>query len=87
MRDLRIGSRVIELNALLAGKVKAFALVSGETPDKQNAETIIKALPRILEMTEAYDFPFIAKVHKNSSVELWKTELMIHKGIQFKHRK
>lgn len=87
MRDLRIGKRLIEFNALLTGRVKAFALVSGEMPDKRNAETIIKALPKIFEMIEANNFPFIAKVQKNSTVELWKKELMIHKGIQFKRRK
>jgi hypothetical protein len=87
MRDLRIGSRVLELNALLTGGVKAFALVAGEVPDKRNAEIVVKALPKILDVIAENDFPFIAKVHKNGSVELWKTELMIHKGIQFKRRK
>ena len=87
MRDLRIGKRVIEFNALLTARVKAFALVSGEIPDMQNAETIIKALPKIFDMIEANDFPFIAKVQKNSTVELWKKDLMIHKGVQFKRRK
>jgi hypothetical protein len=87
MRDLRIGQHVIELNALLTSKVKAFGLVSSELTDKQNAEIIIKALPKIFDMIEANDFPFIAKVQKNSSVELWKKELMMHKGIQFKRLK
>jgi hypothetical protein len=87
MRDLRIGTRLIELNALLSGRVKAFALVSGEQPDKRNAETVIKAIPRILDMIESHNFPFIAKIQKTGAVELWKTKLMPHKGVQFKKRK
>jgi len=84
MRDLRIGKRIIELNALLVGGVKAFALVSGEMSDAQNAAIIVRALPKVFDMVEANDFPFIAKIQKNGSVELWKTELMVHKGIQLK---
>jgi|GEM_PF-4787531 len=86
MRDLNIGKRVIELNALLSSNVKAFALISGEQQDKRSAEVLIKALPKILNMIESHDFAFIAKVHKNSDVELWRKELMPHKGIQFRRR-
>lgn len=86
MRDLHIGMRVIELNALLSSNVKAFALISGEQPDKRSAEVLITALPKILDMIESHDFPFIAKVHKNGDVELWRKELMPHKGIQFRSR-
>src|SRR5688500_9524121 len=64
MRDFRIGRRVIELNALLSSRVKAFALISGDQQDKQSAETLIKAMPKILEMIETNHFPFIAKIHK-----------------------
>lgn len=49
-------------------------------PDKRNAETIIKALPKIFDMIETNDFPFIAKVQKSGAVELCKKDLMIHKG-------
>lgn len=86
MRDLQIGRRVIELNALLSSRVKAFALISGEQRDQNSAEILIRAMPRIVEMIESYDFPFIAKVYKSGTVELWRNELMPHKGIQFRKR-
>lgn len=84
MRDQKIGKRVLELNALLRSKVKAFVLVTGELPSQESADIIKKALPKIIETIEQNDFPFIAKIHKDSSVEVWKTKLMAHKGIQFK---
>lgn len=84
MRDQKIGKRVLELNALLTSNVKAFVLVTGELSEQVSADIITKALPKILEMIEQNNIPFIAKIHKDSSVELWKTELMVHKGIQLK---
>ena len=87
MRDKAIGKRVLELNALLSSGVKAFVLVTDELSRPASAEIIKKALPRIFETIEENDRPFIAKIHKDSSVQLWKTELMLHKGIQFKKQK
>jgi len=87
MRDQKIGKRLLELDALLDGGVKAFVLVSGQLKNVENAEIIIKALPRILEMTAQNNFPFIAKIHKNSRVELWKTKPGNRKGIHRKKRK
>jgi hypothetical protein len=84
MRDIAIGKRVLELNALLRSKVKAFVLVTGELSEEVSADIIKKALPKIFELVEQNNFPFIAKIHKNSSVELWKTKIMVHKGIQLR---
>jgi hypothetical protein len=72
MRDKKIGRRPLELEALLQGRVKAFALVQGTLPDTENAQILVRALPRILNLVAATDFPFIARVHKDSTVELWK---------------
>lgn len=86
MRDKKIGKRLLELDALLDGGVKAFALVSGQLKDTQNAEILVKALPKIVEAIEQNDFPFIAKIYRDSRVEVWKTKPLIHKGIQKKRR-
>jgi hypothetical protein len=72
MRDQRIGKRPLELQALLNSGVKAFVLVTGELKNKENARIFIKAMPAICTMTEANDFPFIARVLINSKVVLWK---------------
>src|SRR5438270_3157614 len=37
MRDKKIGTRPLELEALMNGRVKAFVLVTGELPNKENA--------------------------------------------------
>ena len=84
MRDLTIGRRLLELDALLDARVKSFAIVSGQLKDADSAVIIIKALPKIFEMIEQNNFPFIAKVQKDSTVNLWKFRPMIHKGIQKK---
>ena len=84
MRDLAIGRRLLELDALLDARVKSFAIVSGQLKDADSAVIIIKALPKIFEMIEQNNFPFIAKVQKDSTVNLWKFRPMIHKGIQKK---
>ncbi len=73
MRDQKIGTRPLELEALINGRVKAFVLTTGELPNKENARIFIKAMPDICSMVEANNFPFIARVSINSSVRLWKS--------------
>ncbi len=72
MRDQRIGTRRLQLEALLDGGVQAFVLVSGNLKNADNAAVIIKALPKILAMLAQNDFPFIAKITRQSTVKLWK---------------
>ncbi len=72
MRDQRIGTRKLELEALLDGGVQAFVLVSGNLKNVDNAAIIIKALPKILKLLAENDFPFIAKVTRQSTVKIWK---------------
>lgn len=86
MRDKQIGRRILELDALLDAGVKSFVLVSGSLRDAENAEIIIKAMPKIFDMIATNDFPFIAKIYRDDTVALWKTKPMIHKGIQKKRR-
>ena len=74
----------MELDALLYGGVKAFALISGEMKDAESAKIIIKALPGILEMIEANQFPFIAKILRSGDVVMWKNKPIPHKGIKTK---
>ena len=76
MRDLEIGRNPIELNALLSARVRAFVVERGDWPDSENAKTIIGALPNILRLLRENKFPFIAKVRRDHSVLLWKTEFV-----------
>jgi hypothetical protein len=74
MRDQRIGTRRLELDALLDGGVQAFVLVSGNLKNADNAAIIVKAMPKILKMLAENDFPFIAKITRHGTVNLWKSK-------------
>ncbi len=66
--------------------LKRSCLVTEEMSEAVAVEIIKTALPKIFDMIEENNFPFIAKIHKDSAVSLWKKELMTHKGIQLKKR-
>src|SRR2546426_2408607 len=84
MRDKKIGTRPLELDALLYGGVKAFALISGQLKDSESAKIIIKALPNIFDKIDQNQFPFIAKILRSGDVVLWKDKAITHKGIKTK---
>ena len=75
MRDQNIGRRPLELQALLQAGVRSFVLVEGQLPDRENAKILVKAIPRMFEMINEHGFPFIARVRRDSTVVLWKTQL------------
>jgi hypothetical protein len=77
----------LELDALLDGGVKAFVIMTKGLKDRESAALVAKARFKILDMIANNDFPFIAKVQKSTEVELWKTEPMIHKGVQKKKKR
>ena len=85
-RDKAIAENVIELDALLDANVKSFVMKSGSLTDVENAGIFLDALPKILEMIDANNFPFVAKVYKDGSVKLWKDKPNFRKGIQKKKR-
>lgn len=74
MRDQNIGRRPLELEVLLQAGVRSFVLVEGQLPDRENAKILTKAIPRMFELIREHPFPFIARVRRDSSVVLWKTQ-------------
>jgi PIN domain-containing protein len=86
-RDKNIGRNVIELDALLDAGIKSFVMASGQLRDVDNAMIFIRALPKILNMIDANDFPFIAKVFRDSKVELSQIKPKARKGLQKKKRR
>lgn len=80
MGDKAIGKHHLELEALLEAKVKAFVLTRGGLRASDQVQILKKALPKILQITEDSDFPFIAKVYTDGDVDIWKTKPMIQKG-------
>lgn len=87
MRDQMIGRRKLELEALLNAGVKAFVLVSGNMKNAENAAIIIKAMPRIIQAVRENNFPFIAKIERHSTVNIWKARPRDEKKMRRKVRK
>ena len=81
-RDKKIGKNIIELDALLDAGVKSFVMASGQLKDVENAAIFLRALPKIFQMIDTNDFPFIAKVFRDSRVELSQTGRKYPKGMQ-----
>lgn len=85
--DLAIAKNPLEMNALLAAKVRAFAVVREDNmPGIRYAKMIITALPQIFRMLETDRYPFIARLHLDGSVTLWKSEPIHQKGRRSKKR-
>jgi hypothetical protein len=85
--DVSIGRRPLELDALLTSKVKAFVLTHGHLHNaREQAQMLAEAMPQILQMVQANHFPFIAKIHQDKSVELWKTDVEFTPGLKYRKR-
>lgn len=70
-KDARIKSRPFEKTALMASGVRAFILVSGNLTGEEMADIFVKAIPAIKKFILKHPAPFIAKISKNSSIEMW----------------
>lgn len=68
-RDDRIRYRRLEAEAARSARVGMFVIVSKNLTGPQTAEIVIKALGRIRRFLAARRRPFIAKIHRDGSVE------------------
>lgn len=73
MRDQNIGRRPLELETLLEAGVRAFVLMTGQLPDRENAAILTRAIPHMFKMIGETSGPFLARVRRDSSVVLWRT--------------
>ena len=48
----------------------------GDWPDTENAELLINVISKILRLLRENKFPFIAKIMKDKSVFIWRTQPM-----------
>jgi predicted nuclease of predicted toxin-antitoxin system len=69
-KDKWIRKRPIEREALLAADVRAFVFTGGNMSGVEMAESIVSALPRMLQIVATTPSPFIARVTGAGSVEL-----------------
>ena len=70
-KDKHIRRRLVERSALLAARVKAFVLTSGNLTGAEMAEVFVRNLPKIRSLAARTKAPFIAKVTRSNVVELY----------------
>ncbi|MBW4511802.1 MAG: hypothetical protein KME64_35660 [Scytonematopsis contorta HA4267-MV1] len=58
--------------AVQSSKARVFALVSGNLTGAKMASIFVNALGSIKQIAINQPAPFIAKVYKDSTVEIWK---------------
>jgi hypothetical protein len=72
-KDKNIRYRAIELQALLAAKVRAFVLIArGDLSGAEVGQIFVKALPAMKKLCKTTEPPFIAHVSRDGSVTLVK---------------
>ena len=72
-KDKNIRYRAIELQALVAAKVRAFVLTArGDLSVAEVGQIFVKALPAMKKLCETTKPPFIARVSRDGSVTLVK---------------
>jgi hypothetical protein len=69
-QDARIRYHELELKALLRAKVRAFVLTAKGLRGEENAAIIVNALPAMQRLLAKQTGPFVAKIGRNSKVEM-----------------
>jgi predicted nuclease of predicted toxin-antitoxin system len=69
-KDKMLRYRETEIAALLAAKVRAFVLTSGNLRADEMAEAFVKALPRMQRLLKKMKGPFVARVTRGGKADL-----------------
>jgi ribosome-associated translation inhibitor RaiA len=69
-KDKMLRYRETEITALLAAKVRAFVLTSGNLRADEMAAAFIKALPRMERFLRKVKGPFVARVTRGGKTDL-----------------
>lgn len=69
-QDARIRYHELEFKALLRAKVRAFVLTAKGLRGEANAAIIVNALPAMLRFLAKHPGPFVARIARNSKVEM-----------------
>lgn len=72
-QDARIRYHELEFKALLRAKVRAFVLTAKGLRGEENAAIIVNALPAMLRFLAKRSGPFVARIGRNSKVEMLHT--------------
>ncbi|OGI48359.1 MAG: hypothetical protein A2151_03965 [Candidatus Muproteobacteria bacterium RBG_16_65_34] len=69
-QDARIRHHELEFKALLRAKVRTFVLTAKGLRGEENAAIIVNALPAMLHILAKHPGPFVARIARNSKVEM-----------------
>lgn len=69
-QDARIRYHEMEFKALLRARVRTFVLTAKGLRGDENAAIIASALPTMLHFLSKHHGPFVARIGRNSKVEL-----------------
>ena len=87
-KDKQIRSRQIEIAALMRSDTATFVLTNANTSGPKNAETFIKAMPKIFELIKRIKKPFLATITPAGDVALARThEMMIEKYLSLAQKR
>ncbi|MBD2067343.1 hypothetical protein H6F93_07340 [Leptolyngbya sp. FACHB-671] len=78
-KDKGIGTNPLELQVIARANVKVFSLASGNLTRQQMADLFAGVLKKLEKFTTGNQAPFIAKVYKDSRVELWRNRTQLLK--------
>lgn len=71
-KDAMIGRRLNEQAAIAQAEARVFIFASTGVDNTIISAAFIKAHPKMMEIAETEEPPFIAKVYKSGEVKLWK---------------
>ena len=70
-KDKHIRRRFAERSALLAARVRAFVLTSGNITGQEMAQILVKSLPRMTAFVRRANGPFIARITRSGAIEAY----------------
>jgi predicted nuclease of predicted toxin-antitoxin system len=73
-KDEAIGRNEVELRAIARANVKVFCLASGNLTRQEMADLFVHMLEKLKNFAQNYPSPFIAKIYKNYSIKLWRSQ-------------
>ena len=71
-KDTSISKNYLERIAVARAQVKMFMLASQSLPGTEMTEIFIKAVNRMQQFNRKYPAPFIAKIYRDATIQMWK---------------
>lgn len=71
-KDSSISKNYLERIAVARARVRMFMFASQSLSGTEMAEVFIKAVNRIQQFTRKHPAPFIAKIYRDGSIQMWK---------------